>query len=539
MSTSTLYTLSPHTVVEPLVNSWSAWSTVIAPVAAAMHAANYQVPLLRSFLQNPQAHLDASNTPDLYGGAFAALPPSYVPEMAALLERTERVMQPHLALAKQINLFQRWLIDHARGLSLEAHYPRIPAALRGCTELVYDYWHRPSLRVLEPLLYRTELYQPELQSLRLFSLESDRARPYFLNTPRLVRDGQIEWPVRFADARVDELFRLDLHPRPEREIRDLLGVESDVDLAPFLSEAPPAAGQAWSGDTTRLRYFGHACVLIERAGQSVLVDPFVPAVPRGGGVPRFSFADLPAQIDYLLVTHNHLDHFCLETLFRLRHRTGCLVLPRNAGALYGDSSLKLMAQQVGFRQVVELDTFESLPLADGEIVAVPFFGEHADMAHSKTGYVVRAGSRRILFAADSDCLDPEVYKRVRQALGTIDTAFIGMESEGAPLSFAFGPLLPQKPTREQESSRRQHGCNAARGLQLCETLGVTEVYNYAMGLEPWLYYVLGITVDEGTAQWRESETMIRALGGRSISCERLSGRAELVLDDVPRAMVAV
>jgi L-ascorbate metabolism protein UlaG (beta-lactamase superfamily) len=539
MTTSTLYTLSPHTVVEPLVNSWSAWSTLIAPIPASMHLANYQIPLLRSFLQNPQAHADASNSPDLYGGAFAALPASSVPDVAALLARTEQVMQPHLALAKQLNAYQRWLIDHARGLSLEAHYQRIPAGLRGCTELVYDYWNRPSLRVLEPLLYRTELYQPTLQSMRLSTLQSDRSRPYFLNTPRLVRDGQIEWPVTFADPRIDDLFRLDLHPRREDEIRDSLGVDAGIDLSPFLRESRGVAGRHWTDGQTRIRYFGHACVLVERAGQSVLVDPFVSAVPREGGMARYSFADLPAEIDYLLVTHNHLDHFCLETLLRLRHRTGCLVLPRNTGALYGDLSLKQLAQQIGFRQVVELDTFESLPLTDGEIVGVPFFGEHADMMHSKTAYVVRSGSRRILFAADSDCLDADVYKHVRQELGDVDTAFVGMESEGAPLSFAFGSLLPQKPTREQENSRRQHGCNAARGIRLCDALGVREVYNYAMGIEPWMYYVLGLNVDEGSGQWRESETMLQTLRDRGTPCERLSGRAEFILEDVARAMVAV
>jgi L-ascorbate metabolism protein UlaG (beta-lactamase superfamily) len=448
-------------------------------------------------------------------------------------------MQPHLALAKQINTFQRWLIDHARGLTLEPHYPRIPPELRGCTELVYDYWHRPSLRVIEPLLYRTRLYQPELQSLRLFELTTDHARPYFLNTPRLPQDGQVEWTLPFADARVDELFRLDLQPRPEGEIRDLLGVGPDVDLSHLLTEAPPPAAPQAHDAQTRVRYFGHACVLIERGGQSVLTDPFVGAVPRDGGMSRFSYADLPARIDYLLVTHNHCDHFCVETLLRLRHRTGCLVLPRNAGALYGDVSLKLLAEQIGFRHVVELDVFDSLPFADGEIVAIPFFGEHADMGHSKTAYVVRSGTRRMLFAADSDCLDPDVYARVRQELGPVDTAFVGMESEGAVLSFAFGSLLPQKPTREQEQSRRQHGCNAARAITLCDTLGTRQIYNYAMGIEPWLYYVLGLNVGEGSPQWRESESMIRTMRGRGTPCERLSGRAEIVLEELPRAMATV
>jgi hypothetical protein len=214
-------------------------------------------------------------------------------------------------------------------------------------------------------------------------------------------------------------------------------------------------------------------------------------------------------------------------------------VPRCAGMLYGDVSLKAMAERLGFRRVVELDVFESLPLADGLVVAVPFLGEHADIAHSKTAYVVRSGRRQILFAADSDCLDPDLYAHVRRELGIVDTAFVGMESEGAILSFAYGSLLPEKPTREQEHSRRQHGCNAARALRLCDTLGASEIYNYAMGVEPWLYHVLGLNVVDGSAQWHESETMLRALRARSITCARLNARAELVLDENPRATVAV
>jgi hypothetical protein len=112
--------------------------------------------------------------------------------------------------------------------------------------------------------------------------------------------------------------------------------------------------------------------------------------------------------------------------------------------------------------------------------------------------------------------------------------FVGMESEGAILSFAYGSLLPEKPTREQEHSRRQHGCNAMRALRLCETLGAGEIYNYAMGLEPWLYHVLGLNVDEDSPQWRESETMLQTLRAHQIVCRRLHGSAELLLDEAPR-----
>src|SRR5688572_31577059 len=40
-------------------------------------------------------------------------------------------------------------------------------------------------------------------------------------------------------------------------------------------------------------------------------------------------------------------------------------------------------------------------------------GEHADLAHGKTGYVIRLSQQKILIGADSDCLDKRIYENVR------------------------------------------------------------------------------------------------------------------------------
>jgi hypothetical protein len=78
-----------------------------------------------------------------------------------------------------------------------------------------------------------------------------------------------------------------------------------------------------------------------------------------------------------------LDHFGLETLLRLRHGIECLVVNRSHGVFYGDISLKLLTQKLGFKNVVELDTLESISLPGGEIIAIPFMGEQADLPHGK------------------------------------------------------------------------------------------------------------------------------------------------------------
>jgi hypothetical protein len=252
-------------------------------------------------------------------------------------------------------------------------------------------------------------------------------------------------------------------------------------------------------------------------------------MPSEGGIDRFTYADLPKEIDYVVVTHNHHDHFCMETLLRLRHKLKCLVLPRSFGIFYGDLSLKLLARKIGFKNVVELDTLESIPLPEGEIIAIPFMGEHADLPHGKTAYVIRAGSKRMLIAADSNCLDRRVYENVRSVVGAIDTVFLGMECVGAPLSWSCGPFFPHKPDFSHEQSRRYKGCDSAAAMSILDAMGAREIYVYAMGLEPWLEYLLGLALSEDSEQLRQASQLLSNAREKGLtSSQLLFGKCELL-----------
>ncbi len=181
-------------------------------------------------------------------------------------------------------------------------------------ELVYDYHNRPSMRFFENLLYASRLYTDDLQAFRLSQLEEDNTRPFVINTPRLPEGGQLHWQVAYDDPRVDALFGLDSEPRTLAEIRDSLGLGPDEmeTLLPLLLPDARPLPDAWRGKGVRIRYFGHACILIEWDGVSILTDPYVPVRPARGGLERLSYRDLPARIDYALVTHLHHDHFALR-----------------------------------------------------------------------------------------------------------------------------------------------------------------------------------------------------------------------------------
>ncbi len=532
MKTAPVYRLADSTLVEPLVNSWSAWSRLVAPVPASLHLMNYQLKTLRSYLANPEYHVNANRDPDLVGGAFVDITPDRAHEVAELLAKTEAVQARSLELARVVTDYQNWLADEATGQSMEPFYREMPELLRGRVELVYDYYNRPTARFVEGMLYGSEFYDKGLQSLRISTLKRDGSRTFFKSTPRLMEPDQLDWVVPFDSEKVDELFGLDAEPQPLGRILEILGLDaSDAErLLPFLTEQPAALPETWSGPGVRVRYLGHACVLMEWGGVSVITDPYVGVVPEQGGVERFSYRDLPRKIDYALVTHNHQDHFALETLLRLRHRIGCLVVPKAYGMVHGDSSLKMMAQKLGFKNVVEMDSMESLAVRGGEIIAVPFFGEHADLAHGKSAYVVRAGRESVMFAADADCLDARIYQQVRASLGDIETVFLGTECVGAPLSWDCGPLFPRKVQHQHDQTRRYHGCDAKAALELLEAVGAKRLYNYAMGMEPWLEHILGLGLSEDSVQVMESNRLLAKARARGfLASERPFGKCDIYL----------
>ncbi len=532
---SPTYRLSETTLVEPLVDGWHAWWMNVSPFCAALNLASAQIPALQSYLKNPTLHANASKDPSLQGTAFVGVDPAQAGQVQALLERHLQ-RRPELLLAEAIDGLQARLLLEARGQALEALYREVPAPLRGLVELTYDYFNRPMLRLMEGAGYRSSYYRADLQSFRLSRYGRDEDRPSVVATPRVEEPGQVGWNVPFASPQVDALFGLDLRARPLEEIRALLGLQpaDDARLLPLLTPTPvPPPAPPAPANTVRIRYLGHACILLEWRGKTVLVDPLLAPHPAAGGPPRLTFSELPERIDYAVVTHTHHDHFALDTLLRLRHRIGELVLPKTTGMLTGDVSLRLMARTLGFPKVTDLDHFESLPLPDGELISIPFLGEHGDIAHSKSAWLLRAGEETILLAADSACLDPQVYQRVRDLYGPVETVFMNTETEGSPLTFTVEPLFPKRRDRKLERDRRCRGSNTEEGLRLLEVVGAKRVFNYAMGLEPWVAHIVGPPSPDDSLRMRASDALLTAARERGLVAQRLRGPTQLLLPDSP------
>ena len=526
-----LYYLKPNIVAEPLVDSWYAWAHLIPPATLARNMTERHLKIIDSYIESPETHESAVKDPRLLGGPFMDLPERQVDEIKQLRDRMLRERTHLVSLSRAIEQLDNLLRQKAAGFSLEPLYAEIPRELRGYVELVYDLNNHPSFRLIEPLLYKSRYYNCSLQSLALSEIRGDD-RPFVLSTPRLEETDALRLQIPFASERVDALFHLKHQPSSETAINDALGLDEQqrAQFRSFLTTDRPRPYNAYDGDGARWRYFGHACILLEMRGISVLLDPVL-SYTYESDISRYTYDDLPEVIDYVLITHNHQDHILFETLLQIRHRIRHIVVPRNSTGALQDPSLKLLLQQCGFRNVIEVSEMEEIAFDGGSITALPFLGEHGDLnVLSKSVYLLKMGRHRLMFAADSCNIAPEIYAHVHRDVGDVDALFVGMECDGAPVSWIYGPLLTQKLERQKDHSRRLAGSNYDRALGMVEQFRCKDVYVYALGQEPWLNYVMSIKYTENSNPIIHSNRLMETCRARGITAERLFGEKEILLD---------
>jgi L-ascorbate metabolism protein UlaG (beta-lactamase superfamily) len=520
--------------IEPLVDQWYAWAHLIPPATTARNITHRHLRIMDSYLNAPATHAAAVKNPKLLGGPFVDHGGRRVDDVRALRDRIKSTRAPLIELSTALADLDEILRTVPDGHSLQPLYGVVPPPLRGYVELVYDLRHNATFRLVEPLLYRSRFYDPSAQSLML-SITAGDDRPFVMSTPRLESPGTVHLRWSFDDERLDRLFRLKREPQSWRWIKDRLDI-SDADEAGFrslLTPEPPPRYTPYTGTGIRWRYFGHACILVETRDLSILFDPVL-SYTYESSISRFTYHDLPDRIDYVFITHNHQDHILLETLLQLRHKIGEIVVPAGGSGALQDPSIKLALERIGFPRVRPLGELETLQLGDDRAVTgVPFFGEHSDLAVStKLAYLVRLGTEQLLFAADSCNIEPRLYDHFHELAGDVRTLFLGMECDGAPLTWLYGPLMLRAVDRTVDQSRRLSGSDYAQARAIVERFGCREVYVYAMGQEPWLNHVMSIKYTDQSRPIVESNRLIEDCRGRGIVAERLFGEKEILVDRI-------
>lgn len=523
--------LKPNVVFEPLVDRWYAWSHLISPATAALNITGRHLKIINSYIQAPQIHAAACKNPKMLGGPFMDFQGKRVDDVKELRDQTNDKQADLIELSDALKELNQLLLSKGKGYSLNDLYDEVPEALQGFVELTYDLNNRPNFRLFEALLYKSKFYKPESQSIAMWITENDE-RPFVLSTPRLEEETILHLDIPFDHPVIDKIAATKRNGGNLDAIYELLpdltDNERELFQTFFTTEEPPKY-EPYTGDKIRMRYFGHACILVETKDVSILVDPLISYYGYESNVDHFSDADLPDKIDYVLITHNHQDHILFETLLPLRHKIGKIVVPRSGYGSLQDPDLKLMFNNIGFNNIVEIGDLEEVKFEDITITGVPFLGEHADLdIRSKVCHHVRAGEFSMLFVADSCNVARQVYEKVHEVLGDTDVVFLGMECDGAPLSWLYGPLLPEELSRDRDGSRRLAGSNYDRGKALVDNFNPKEVYVYAMGQEPWCEFISSIKYTDESHPIVQSNLLVEDCKERDIVAERLFGEKELL-----------
>lgn len=529
--TAEVYYLRENVFVEPLVNSWYAWPNLIAPLQYSLYMVKTHLRLMKSFVNNYELHIIANQNPEMAGGGeFVDCRAEQVEDIKRLIDKFETQDAIYKHLADDVAKLDELLKSHQSGESLEPLYSKVPDRLKGYVELVMDLYHNPTYRVIEGLLYQSPYYNEALQSVSLGLLDKDAKRPFVLSTPRLPEQTNIQVQLPFSSPLWDKLFKSRKCPISVADINQIFQscpTTGGLDyMTLFTTQSPNDLYQPPSTGTLAT-YIGHAGFHIHNKSISIVIDPVIAYRTEFTKDRVVSFNQLPDQIDYLCLTHNHSDHVNIESLLQLRHKVKTVLVPKNNGGSLADPSLKLILTQMGF-DVREMDDIEQVSLPNGRLMSIPFLGEHGDLnIRSKTAWFVELDDKRMYFGADSANLEPAMYQHIVKNTQTLDLLAIGMECVGAPYTWLYGALNTQSVSKNIKDSRRLNGSDFSKAANMIETFSAKRVLIYALGLEEWYGYFMGVDYSDDSEQIVQSNKLLDYCQSNKIPCERAYGRLDI------------
>lgn len=212
-------------------------------------------------------------------------------------------------------------------------------------------------------------------------------------------------------------------------------------------------------DTMRVTSLGHAGLLVESLGASIMCDPWFSPAFFGSWYPFPSNADIdPALLSrptYLYISHLHLDHFDAPFLTRHVDKSTPVILPEHPLPL-----LETRMRALGFTQFIK--TRHNVEHELGPLtVMVTSLAEPSDGAIGDSSILISDGRVRLLNLNDARPIDLEPLL----SGGPIDALFL--QYSGA----IWYPMVYDFPPRAKEAwGRKKRAGGLARAQRYVEGL---------------------------------------------------------------------
>ena len=178
-------------------------------------------------------------------------------------------------------------------------------------------------------------------------------------------------------------------------------------------------------NTAHITFINHSTTLIQMNGINILTDPIYAkrtspvsfAGPARVKKPGVKFEDLP-KIDVVIISHNHYDHFDVDTLEKLVERD-------NSKIIFGLGNSRYLKKH-SKKNAVELDWEQSHQIKDVKITLLPcrHWNKRTLFDFNKTlwGAFSIEGAKKIYFAGDTGY--DYHFKEAGTKIGPFDLAFI-------------------------------------------------------------------------------------------------------------------
>lgn len=198
-----------------------------------------------------------------------------------------------------------------------------------------------------------------------------------------------------------------------------------------------------------ITWIGHATLLVQLDGQSVLTDPqwsdrAGPTSwfgPKRLGPPGLAFEDLP-RIDVVVISHDHYDHLDLPTVKRLAAAHDPLfVVPLGMKAWFADN---------GMSRVEELDWWQERLHRGVRFVCVPaqHFSQRSLWDANRrlwASWAIVGRKKRLYFGGDTGYFSG--FKEAGRRLGAFDVAALPIGAYQPPQIMKLVHLTPEEATQ--------------------------------------------------------------------------------------------